>query len=332
MKNRPIYNSLRFKLSLILNRLGLYDFFHRAYFKLFEEKGADRRLILVIGVGRCGSTWISDTLSRSDDIDVFLEEPLYKLSFPIILNDLSYYEHTAVNPKSNVEYLERLERCFESFLYASQPRSLFNAHLVDKCLRKNSGKKVTLVKEVHSLFGYEKVISKTNTKCIYIKRELIEHLDSLVDYIPRNSDLLKLEYDSLKDLSISSSIYKGQVNDFNKMINEIESMPTYNSNLLKKIVVINSINRHYANIAKESNNVRIVSYNEIIKDRDVQFGSICDFIDISYEPGSYVLNDRKHTIRTDEELINRKFKSLSKDDVIFLTAFLSEWNDIFDLK
>jgi hypothetical protein len=331
MKNYYLYNYYFFKACVVLDKLNLY---HILYNRFIENRHKTKHknqndLILVLGVGRSGSTWLSNTLAKSSSIGRFYEEPLYKSKFPILLNDFNHKEHTAIPNNENEKYKVRLDKFINLLQLSTMPENIFLKCGVDKTYRKRDDIGKVLIKEVHALLGYENFINKKQTKIILLKRNFYQHVDSIMEYVGIESPLLLAEFLSLNNIDFFEKIEVRNIKLITDIITDIKSVDNKRSKVILIRTFVVFIISKYFGILNRNRNVLLVDYDDLVLDRDGGFQHICEFLEINYKERAYIFNERQHVIRNDEEIKMRKYKFLNSGDIILMKSTIERLEAVF---
>ena len=109
---------------------------------LFSKSSKNNNpFVLVLGIGRCGSTWIANTIAKSPSISTYYEEPFYKFKLPLILNSKikrKNREHTAICYQSKAKFTKRLIMAINLLISAKSYSSIFLKNLEHRTVRKSN--------------------------------------------------------------------------------------------------------------------------------------------------------------------------------------------------
>lgn len=313
-------------ISSLLDGMGIYHPLWNYYIKnKFPEIPSDKsKLRLILGVGRSGTTWISNTLARTKTPAVFLEEPIYHVYPPICLNNK--LEHTAapyILNSGNVA--ERLLKTYR--LLSDMDTRAYKTLLAKRPFpikRDDTDVEAVLIKEVHALLATEYLVSHLDCRAILISRHYITVVDSILNFSDIRDPYLWNEFNHITEKNFLSRYFENEAAEIEKIHRTIVNVSDFRLKAIAvKALVVFLIQKMFTQIAAAHNNVMLISYEEIMEDRDKMFEKMSDHLLIEYTKGNYSFGDDNPThereenniARPDIEVLNRKNKFLSQYEV-----------------
>src|SRR5665213_1497924 len=122
----------------------------------------DGALRLILGVGRSGTSWVSNVLSKTTERSRFFSEPLFHLHPQLPFRTKG--DHTSIGYNGNYDAGPLLAA------YQLVTHRQFEAANLPGYERHDDDWKICLVKEVHALLGTEAVLRAWNTPVVFILR------------------------------------------------------------------------------------------------------------------------------------------------------------------
>lgn len=280
-----------------------------------KVKSHPEKLRLILGVGRSGTTWIVNTLAQTKTPICCYEEPLYAINPPLVLS--RYYDYTAIgySRESNGD-LERLLYAYQ--ILCSDCESIFFEDMKKKkTLRNDNNCKYYLIKEVHALMATEFLVKNLSCPVLLIQREIITLIDSIMDHTGIELNYFRSEFESLQETKFLEDFFPHKMEIIVDIIGEIEQeTDARKKSIYMKALVAYLFQEMFEIINIKYGNVMLVKYDDLIKDRDEYFSKISKFFKFEYQENSFNLKTaRQHIIRSEEELVSRRYKFLNSDEI-----------------
>jgi hypothetical protein len=320
--------------SGFLDGIGLYHPLWNRYIKNnFPVIPADaNKLRLVLGVGRSGTTWISNALAKTETPTVFLEEPIYHVYPPVCLANKK--EHTA-SP-----YIFKggnsAERLLTTYRLLSDLNSRAYRDLLSKrsfpIKRDDADAEVVLIKEVHALLASEYLVSKLDCRAILISRHYITVVDSILNFSGIRDPLFWMEFNHIADKKYLSRYFEGDAAAIENIHKTILNISNFRLKAIAvKALVVLLIQKMFTIIAASHDNVMLISYEEIMVDRDAMFEKMSGHLQIEYSKGNYLFDEKNPThemkenniARPDREVFYRKNKFLTQVEIAYVEELLA---------
>jgi hypothetical protein len=142
-----------------------------AYPILASAPGNPEYLRLILGVGRSGTSWVSQVLARTRRPLRFYLEPLFHIEPPLSFHETE--DHTAVG-YGDIGPSHPLLLAYRLVTHRQ-----FDGRQVKVMRRDDVGWELCLVKEVHALLGTEGLLRAWKTPALFILRDPVYVIDSL---------------------------------------------------------------------------------------------------------------------------------------------------------
>jgi hypothetical protein len=316
-------------ISSLLDGIGIYhpwwNHFIKNNFPVIP--GNAKKLRLVLGVGRSGTTWISNTLARTQTPVVFLEEPIYHVYPPVCL--ANKIDHTA--SPFIIKRRNSADRLLTTYRLLSDLNSMAYRDLLSKrsfpIKRDDPGAEVVLIKEVHALLATEYLVSQLDCRAILISRHYITVVDSILNFSGLRDPYLWNEFNHINNISFLSRYFENEAAAIEKIQSNILNISDFRlKSIAVKALVVFLIQKIFTVIAASHKNVMLISYEEIMIDRDAMFEQMAAHLRIEYSKGNYSFGDINPThekpenniARPDSEVFNRKHKFLSQYEIAYV--------------
>lgn len=284
-----------------------------------------QRLVFVLGLARSGTTWLANTLARTQTPIRYFEEPLYgirpKLFFSL-RNDMSSLSCDAVQSDLHRFFTAyKLLTCPEIMPADFRPRST-------KFRRNDPDFESVLVKEVHSLMASQNLLAQWKRPTIFITRSPEVVVDSVFQFAGYNTIYLKEEYRFLKTSTFLDKYFPAEKEQILSLISEIDKISNFKKRiLLEKALTVYLIQHLFWRLAKKYSNLKIVQYEALIENPDKEFNEIASFLGLEYEKGNFDFSkntDKKTIKKHTPDLKNRKMKVLSEQEVFQINELIKK--------
>ena len=188
-----------------------------------------------------------------------------------------------------------------------------------------------IIKEVHSLLATEVLLSCLPCRVVFLLRNPIVIIDSLLNYYELRT--IYLRYESKRictffDLGVNSTYFEGLENVFEQ---RQQTKDNRVKKLLELFVTISFIHRYLTDLSLKYSNTLLINYEDILDDRDACFSGISGFLGLYYEPGSFDFSRSPQThnspdndiARNDSSIFERQWKALTASEVSLLQHLAS---------
>jgi len=286
------------------------------------------KYIFVLGNMRSGTSLVSRVLAQSPTPHCYFEEPFVKLKKQHYLPIGGYVEPWSVYiDDKNIDHHQKLIEKFTTDF------SVFKKDVVGVSVVRNSGEpQYYLIKEVHNIPAFSKIIDGLDYKIVFVKRDPSRILDSNF-YNFRVRSVYKDEYKWLKEVllgnrKVTDKFYSEAVESLNKPIADYIRKSDPNSKeeyirfffiLLFNQFLLDSWNRNrknsymveYENLCSSD---KIKEFKKIFdfagfvfNNGVVKFINKCSEVDDREDPysisrNSYLISDAKYKYLTDEQI------------------------------
>lgn len=301
--------------------------FSKIHPSLNINESHSKKLRLILGIGRSGTTWTGKVLSTTTTPIRFFEEPLYyiKPRFPSLW--FNKHDHTAVNYIKTISANHYLYRTYK---YLTTPKYSWKLLGVNESLKRNDiQSKFCLIKEVHSLLATETLLKKIDTKTIIITRDPIYIADSLFNaqkistkYLVDETKMIKknkpflgyvLGKENLKKILKTFKIIKIIKNKREKIIFE-------------KILTITILTKYLQKISHDSKKTYLISYEKLCQNPEKYFSEMSSYLSLGWnekkfneiKKASYTKKESNNPYsihRNTKKQINHPLKILKQNEV-----------------
>lgn len=282
----------------------------------------NRELRLILGVGRSGTTWLMEVLSKTSTSIRAISEPLANIRHYVpdlpkhIQNHQLYKTNYAKYDTLDLDSPIRIayEGCMGT--YIKKARHLF---------KNDENWKYLLIKEVNCLLSSEALIKhfKDRIKVIFIVRDPIYVLDSLF---------------ATQGWQRSINVYLKRESEFFEIILPESIKNVRDKQLAKKLITISKIHSFFYDIKNHyKNNVYLVNYEDICKDPLNIFEKLTKFFNFSWDSNIKKFldctlecsnlskkNDPYSVFKNTAEQLNRPYKYFNYKEVEFCKSILEE--------
>ena len=283
------------------------------------------KLRLILGVGRSGTTWISQTLSRTTTPVRILGEPLFHFSPKLKFSNTN--DHTAISYYAQISMLNRLEMAYRLL---SSTKIEYSKYFSSKFLvRDDKNFKYILIKEVHSLLQTEFLVDRLKCPTILLCRNPLYVVDSLLDAQSLSTTYLKNEFNYILDQSLYELYFQDEKIRLKQCASKINALHESREKIiLEKVFAIWIINCIFRKIGSTRDYVKVIDYEQVCINPDAYFLEMSNFLDFEYQVGSFNFSTTKTTVsspysvnRNTEVQIERDFRFLSSGDTSYINNF-----------
>ncbi len=238
----------------------------------------EEKLRLVLGCGRSGTTWLARKLATTPSRIKYLEEPLQKLKPRLLLNN-THLDHLAVKPTPGDKTLKSLRRCYE--LCATEDVR-WPEFMVSPPSRNDPNADFFLVKEVHSLLASEALISYLPSKNIFITRNPIMSVNSLIARDGWNSLYLAYEEEIVSSTKFIDEYFPELRSEINGAWKAINSKRGRERREFGLVFTVSLMNKLLLEVAEKSSSSTSVRYEDLLENPEVEFRRLFDFLDMQF--------------------------------------------------
>lgn len=290
-----------------------------------------KKLRLVLGIGRSGTTWIVNTLARTKTPIRCFEEPLHHIRPKI--NPLAAHDHTCTD---SLIQKKRLIESYKILTLKQIPSELRGRFFT----RDDNNFEYILTKEVHSLFSCYHVAKETTAPVLFIKRKIATIVDSLFNAQGIKTTYLQDEFNILKNSFFIDNEFKSQKKEIISIIRDINRTKEFKRNkILSTTLTIYLLQNYFNKISNKLSNAIVMDYEDIVKDPNYHFDLISKHFEFKYTTDSYNFKNSKENdpckdysiSRDSSQLVSRKNKYLSDNDINSIEEFVLKLNVILHL-
>ena len=273
-----------------------YWLYWHLIFKKYNEANFDhKKLRLVLGLGRSGTTWVGNTLSKSKTALRYLEEPLFHINPKLKFNTPP--DHTAIGFSEYFPKNHPLVRIYRIFSH----KGMKHRYLPRQFVKRNDAEfDVVVVKEVHGLLGTEALAETLNIPVLLITRNVFSIIDSLFRAQTFDTPYLVNEYKLVKENYFLEYYFPGEKKVLQNAFNQINSVTDKEDRLLlEKFITSFLITKMFEKISQKRKNILVKSYESLCHKPNENYAQIADFFSMEYKEDYYIFKRNESTI--DEE-------------------------------
>ncbi len=304
-------------------------YWHFIYRKYNDIDFGHKKLRLVLGLGRSGTTWVSNTLARSRTPLRFLEEPLYHVRPKLKFNTSP--DHTAIKFSEYFSVNHPLVRIYRIFCHPDTKLQYLPGQFVK---RNDTQFDLVLVKEVHGLLATEALAETLNIPILVITRNIFSTIDSLIKAQSIDTPYLVNEYKLIKDNNFLSYYFPGEKKILQTAFEQIDLIKDKEDRLLlEKLVTSFIITKMFEKISRKTKNILLKTYEDLCNHPNENYAQIADFFSMDYREDNYIFSgsvsesdeDKDHysLIRNTEQQVYKPLSSIHKK-ILFINHFFKE--------
>jgi len=249
--------------------------------KLYKYQGDIKRLRMILGPGRSGTSWLLKTLSHTStplrSINEFLYHLKPRLSFSL-KND-----HTSIPYTFDIKKIYPLIKSYSCLtLDEYNWNKLLSKHADNLIIRNDKNFKICLVKEVHSLLGTEMLMKYFKIQTIFITRNPIYVVDSSLS-ITRNKIIYWNETDYVQNHFFLDRFFTHTKKNILEEFAKNRKLPKREKDILNKILTVAILNKMLEQIAKKFNFILHIKYENLCKYPIQNFSKIARFLSLEFK-------------------------------------------------
>lgn len=326
LKNKKHLSSLEKKYISLNERRGedyWYYRFKNIHPKLNLNQAEPKKLRLILGIGRSGTTWIGRMLATSAGQLRYFEEPLHHIKPP--LSFANVHSHTDIRFYKELPDAHRLVFAYK--LLTLQDYDWNHLGLQRSLRRNDKNYKFCLVKEVHSLLATEALLDKIQVPAIIVTRNPLYIVDSLFDAQTLSSIYLTYHNKLILQNPNFFKQYFPEIGDkIRSVFSKIAGLPdSRRKNVQQRILTVSVMTKMLECVVKRSKRIRLIRYEEICRSPEKSFSDMAAFLGLNWSKNS--LNALSDTInykgernhysvkRNTQKQIHRPFRFLTQDEV-----------------
>ena len=257
-----------------------YYKFRKIHPELDLDQSDPKKLRLILGIGRSGTTWIGRMLATSMTPLRYFEEPLHH-----IIPALSFtngYNHTAIRFWKALSDSHRLVLSYKLFALPNYDWSKLGIQPFLKRDDKNFN--FCLVKEVHSLLATEALLDKFQVPTIIVIRDPVHIVDSLFNAQSLSTLYLTDEVKMILQDPIFFRRYLSKASDkVRSTFAKIASWPGGRRKAVQqRILIVSIMTKMLECVAKNSEMVHLVRYEELCLSPGKCFSDMAAFLGLDW--------------------------------------------------
>ncbi len=271
--------------------LGIFKKIYNSYWnlrflivhpKLKIEQSDVKKLKIVLGIGRSGTTWISNILATTRTPVRYFEEPLHHIR--PILNFSRKNDRTALNYYDEISNTHRL---YIAYKLLTVPKYNWDKIGLKSFLKRDTDDfQYCLVKEVHCLLATEALLSSLNVKAIIVIRNPIYIIDSIFNAQGISSLYLINETEMIrKNIYFLKKNFPKNFIKIQSMFNKIKSIKNARERkILETALTVAVLTSFLYNISKKNiSNIYLIKYENLCMNPKKYFSEMSDFLSLSWD-------------------------------------------------
>ncbi len=228
----------------------------RSAYPFLEQPGADpARLRLILGVGRSGTSWVSQTLFRTKQPVRCFSEPLYHISPKLPFHKKP--DHTAAGCEA-ISAEHPLSRAYQLLTHRE-----FRGPEIVPPARNDANWELCVVKEVHSLLGTDGLLKLWKTPSIFILRDPVYIADSLFAAQTLESAYLDHEVAAVRQPAFLERFAPGRQREVKACFADAEKLEARRRVILSKVVCMQLMQQMFSVLAAEFPFAKAIRYDDI---------------------------------------------------------------------
>jgi len=295
------------------------------------------RLRLILGLGRSGTTWLSQLLAATPTPLRFFSEPLSHFVPPILTKP----DQGGISYRSHLPPEHRLLRAYEKLTLNAQNDEIAalweEPHRDVMVVRADANWQLVLVKEVHSLLATEALLRFFPEPAVFITRDPLYILDSLFVFDGLNTMYLDWESMAVTELSFLSRFFSGCAEAIGRRLKNISSIAGKRRRIiLVKALTIGLIKSMLQFLGSEFESVKVIKYEDLCHDPSTVAQSCAEWLGLEWGATNQELLRQTSQVksipagmedicRSPNEQLNRSFKFLEPKDAELGREILNEF-------
>ena len=285
-------------------------------------------LLIILGIGRSGTTWISKIISQTEEPIRSIQEPIYDLGIKLHPHN----DQTSI-PYSDKKSAKLIEKIYQACTLSKNTlKKMYpKEHIYkNKIFKNDKGFKNTLIKEVHCLLATENIIKSINKPMVLITRNIERTIDSQLVFSGYYRPVLINEFEFIQEDSFLNRFFPKEKNKILNEIKRIKKIKTKKDSFIaKKSIVSILINEMFKKLGAEYPNVLTISYEKTCDHSLKEYRKIAKHFNLTFgnkakkalEDSQKKSSDSSHHNSIYRDTKNQKtkpFKFLTKKDFILI--------------
>jgi len=314
----------------------LYWLYWHFIFRKYNEGNFDhKKLRLVLGLGRSGTTWVANTLVKSKTPLRYFEEPLFHINPKLKFNTPP--DHTAIDFSEYFPENHPLVQIYRIFCH----RGMKLQYLPQQYVKRNDAQfDVVLVKEVHGLLGTEALAKTLNIPILIITRNIFSVIDSLIKAQAIDTPYLFNEYKLVKENNFLSYYFPEKNKVLQTAFDKIDRIEDKEDQLLlEKLLTSFLITKMFEKISQKTKNILLKTYEDLCNNPNENYSQIADFFSMDYKEDDYIFsrkesardeeNDHYSLIRNTKQQLYKPHSTIHKKNSFINNFFKEQQIDIY---
>jgi hypothetical protein len=287
----------------------------------------EESLRLILGVGRSGTNWISSVLSRTTTPSRFFHEPLYHIQPRLPFRDIG--DHTAIG------YCDERHAAPLISTYRLIAHPGFWDPTLPGSERNDAEWKICLVKEVHALLGCEALLRAWRFPVVFILRNPVYILDSLLSAQSLDSIYLDHEAVSVQDPAFLARYSNGCQDTLARILRDSARKSRRQRIIARKLICIHLLQNMFCELTRRFPHCRAFSYEDFCARPMQTFTATAQALAIPWDApmaahlestmlaNQAAASNHYAVFRDTEAQSNRDFRFLSAAELDFCRATLA---------
>jgi len=304
-------------------------YWHFIFRKYGEVKFNHKKLRLVLGLGRSGTTWVGSTLAKSKTPLRYFEEPLFHINPKLKFNTPP--DHTAIDFSENFPENHPLVRIYRIFCHQGMKHPFLPRQFVK---RNDDQFDVVLLKEVHGLLGTEALAKILNIPILVITRDIFSVIDSLINAQTIDTPYLVNEYKLVQENDFLNYYFPKETKVLQAAFSQIDRVSDKEERLLlEKLITSFLITKMFEKISQKTKNILLKTYEDLCKKPNENYAQIAGFFSMDYREDDYIFRRKESTedegkghyslIRNTNQQLHKPLSTIHKK-IPFINNFFQE--------
>ena len=249
--------------------------FHARYAFLEDAVPEPQRLRVILGVGRSGTSWVSQVLFKTTLPGRCLSEPLFHMTPRLPFHRAG--DHTAV-PYEAMPPRHPLRRAYE--LLAHRQFDPVGLHGV---ARDEPGWEICLVKEVHALLGAEGLLRAWGAPVVFILRDPVYVLDSLLAAQTLRTIYLDHEVEAVREPAFLRRFAPGREEAVRRAFARTARQESRPQIIQRKVLCVQLLQEMFAVLAREFPSAKTWRYEQCCQTPEASFRAIAAALSLPWD-------------------------------------------------
>ena len=233
-------------------------------------------LRLILGVGRSGTSWVSQVLAKTSKPCRFFSEPLFHIEPRLPFHREG--DHTATGYEKKILPDHPLTTAYR-LLLAPKLKQLKAPALE----RNDANWEICLVKEVHALLGTEGLLRLWKIPCLFLLRDPIYIVDSLFAAQTLNTIYLMHETVLVQQEGFLNRFASARRQIVEELFHQAGGRPAREKTILQKLICVQLLQDMFGVLAAEFPWARAMRYEDVCQQPQESFREIARYLSLTWD-------------------------------------------------